>query len=356
MRVVLGTSARTIGGVWRHLADLSSGLDAAGIDVALALVAEARELRVAAEGHGIEVVDLHRPTSCDVFHLHLSNTFDRSAPLRLVRWHRRCSAIVVTEHLPRSDASDPLALPGATTRVGAQEAKTIFKRGSYSLVRTIITVSDANKRFILERFGVDPSKVASVPLGIIRTEPPPTDAPRAGHFVALGSVIMQKGYDVLVEASSRSQARWTVDVFGEGPHRDRLRRMADAAGGRVRFRGHTNDPHLQLDAAEGIVIPSRWEGGPYVMLEAMDRGRAVVASDIDGIADTVVDGSTGLLVPPDDPARLAAALDRLSLDLPLAQRLGRAGRVAVAGRDLETMVNKTIAIYESDCRHVGARR
>ena len=77
-----------------------------------------------------------------------------------------------------------------------------------------------------------------------------------------------------------------------------------------------------LDEATCLVLPSRSEGLPRIVVEALCRGRAVVAARGGGIPDVVEDGANGLLVDPDDTAALAAALERLLADPDLARRLG----------------------------------
>jgi glycosyltransferase involved in cell wall biosynthesis len=105
------------------------------------------------------------------------------------------------------------------------------------------------------------------------------------------------------------------------------RRSLEAeAGERAAFLGYRSDIPAILDAVDMLVLPSRLEGLPMVVLEAMAQAKPVVATDVGGTAEAVVDGETGLLVPPGDPHALAEAIRRLIDDPELARRLGEAGR------------------------------
>src|SRR5260221_14071446 len=91
---------------------------------------------------------------------------------------------------------------------------------------------------------------------------------------------------------------------------------------------------------------SLWEGLALVSLEAMAAGLPVVATRVSAVPEAVVDGETGLLVPPRDPSSLAGALRRLAEDPALRERLGRAGRARVRERfGLERMIEETLAVY-----------
>jgi glycosyltransferase involved in cell wall biosynthesis len=104
-----------------------------------------------------------------------------------------------------------------------------------------------------------------------------------------------------------------------------------------------------------FVLPSRQEGLGVAALEAMARGRPVVASAVGGLAEIVVPEETGLLVAPGDPTALAAALERLQGDSELARRLGSAGAKRVAGHFLaEQMVSAYEALYREILAEAGA--
>jgi glycosyltransferase involved in cell wall biosynthesis len=120
-------------------------------------------------------------------------------------------------------------------------------------------------------------------------------------------------------------------------------------GDRVHLPGHRADARALLDAADVFVLPSRHEGMPLALLEAMDAGLPVVATRVPGCTEVVVDGVTGLLVPPGNPPALAAAIARLLADPALRRRMGRAGRL----RYLESftsacMAARTAAVYERE--------
>jgi glycosyltransferase involved in cell wall biosynthesis len=183
-----------------------------------------------------------------------------------------------------------------------------------------------------------------------RFRPPSWRRSRPERLLAVGRLVEKKGFDVLLAALARTAAPWQLDIVGDGPQWPRLHGLADRLGlrDRVRFVGPLTHDALP-DAyrrADAVVVPSRVDGRrdrdglPNVLLEAMASGRPIVASDVAAIGTAVRDGHTGVLVVPDDPDRLAAALDRIHVDGALRERLGRAARLA--------------AVAEHD--HVACRR
>jgi glycosyltransferase involved in cell wall biosynthesis len=97
----------------------------------------------------------------------------------------------------------------------------------------------------------------------------------------------------------------------------------------VRFLGETHDVNVLLAESDVLVLSSDHEGTPNVLLEAACAGLPVVATAVGGVPDIVGDGTTGILVPPDDPAALASALARLAGDPKLRRRMGDAARLRV---------------------------
>jgi glycogen(starch) synthase len=346
VRIVLATTASSGGGVWRHVVDLATGLKDRGCEVEVALPAGATGLRGEAVALGLPLRDLLDRDPTDAFHLHLADTYDRRALAALALARRTARVVIVTEHLPRTDASDPSASlgAGAPTR-GARAAKTAFKLAEYALCDRIVCVSEASRRFLMVRYGVRAHKVVTVPNGIAVTGAPLSWPETSPHFVAIGAVIIQKGFDVLIEAAALAGAPWCVDVIGDGPHRSELASRAERRGLPVRFCGQRAEVGAALASASALVLPSRWEAWPYVAMEAMAAARPVVATRVDGLPEIVDDGRTGLLVEPEDPAALAGALDRLAGDRSLAQALGRAGYERVAGFGIDHMVDSVLAEY-----------
>jgi glycosyltransferase involved in cell wall biosynthesis len=154
-----------------------------------------------------------------------------------------------------------------------------------------------------------------------------------------GRLSPEKGILELLEAGRGLN----VVVAGDGPLRSRV---PGARG----FVSHDELQRLYASAAV-VACPSRREGFGVACLEAMAHGRPVVASDVGGLRDLVVDGETGLLVPPRDPVALRAALDRLLGDRELRRRLGAAARERARTQfSWEVVTDATLAAYAEAAR------
>lgn len=158
------------------------------------------------------------------------------------------------------------------------------------------------------------------------------DDDAAPLILAAGRLVAEKGFPELFDAMGRIEARlW---VAGERLPSDHAGSLADAIArveadpelrARVRFLGHRSDMAALYRAADIYVLPSHREGMPRSIVEAMLSGLPVVATDIRGSREEVVDQETGLLVPVADAKALAAALSRLAADPDLRARMGAAG-------------------------------
>jgi glycosyltransferase involved in cell wall biosynthesis len=172
--------------------------------------------------------------------------------------------------------------------------------------------------------------------------------PRGGVVVgSLARLDRIKGIDVLLRAAAGLDGTRIV-ISGDGPEADALRAQAADLGLGQRFRIEPwSDTGRDLfDEIDIFVLPSRAEGFPLSIVEAMLAGRPVVATDVGSVREAVTDGTTGLLVPPDDPDALRAALARLSSDPEERRRMGAVGRVrALAHFTAELMAREFERLY-----------
>jgi len=159
------------------------------------------------------------------------------------------------------------------------------------------------------------------------------NVPRRPFILCVGRLAAYKGIDLLLMAYAGLRPKGhepDLVVCGPDQTEGRLPRFARELGlaGRVRFMGDTGPSRLRRLLADCLffVLPSRRENLPMALLEAMAAGKAVVAAAVGGVAEVVTDGIDGLLIPPQDVAALASALDRLTRDARLRNRLGRRAR------------------------------
>lgn len=251
-------------------------------------------------------------TRPDVVHLNMTSPWSCTAPLAaLTSW--RAPGVVALHHLP-------MVNPSRSSRA--------LLRALYRRVDIHVAVGCGAARLVEEHQGLAPSSVRPVHLGV---RAPTCAGPAAfdGHTRhRIGTVARltgQKGIDVLIRALPDVPGA-TLVVVGDGPARGDLEGLAAdvGVGDRVRFTGWSSHAAALLASFDAFCLPSRFEGLPLAIMEAMHAGVPVVATDVGSVREAVLPGVTGLLVPPDDVGALAAALRTLLDDPALSERLADA--------------------------------
>lgn len=199
-------------------------------------------------------------------------------------------------------------------------------------------VVSANSRFALEglaRFVPDHKRVfLPNPLRKMNdANPYITSSP---YVLAVGRLNVQKGFDVLLRAFAtciKGHRGMRLVIVGQGPEENRLKNLADELGiaEHVEWAGFVEDPSPYYRGADLFVQPSRYEGMPNAVLEAMSCGLPVVVTDTQpGALEFVTDGQSGLVVPADDIDALSSVISRLMTDREARARIGRGAKAKVA--------------------------
>lgn len=219
---------------------------------------------------------------------------------------------------------------------------------SRQLKRTIlrrahsVTTMNQDMRDRLLQLGAPRERTLVLPMGfdligLDRAAAPHSRIP--GRILVVGRLVEKKGVGVLIDAVRElpTTVPWSLDIVGDGPLRRTLEQRAE--GLPVRFLGQLTRAELfaVYPRTSVVVVPSvpaasgDQDGLPVALLEAMSAGAAVIGSDLPGVNEVIVDGGSGLLVPPGDPRALTAALAQVLCDDQLRQRLGAAAREAAGG-------------------------
>ena len=300
--------------------------------------------------------------------LGIRNHLDVLAALRLRRLVALESPHVVHFHTSRAHAMSPWLRRYAPRAIVTRRMDYAPRRGPWTdllynrSVAAVVAISEEVRRR-LAGAGVRRERISVIHSGV---EPPaglPGPAGRAaararfgiGEELAIGVVAAlepRKGHDVLLRALAavdREASPWRCLVCGGGSQREPLARLAADLGltARVRFLGEQPQVADVLAALDVFVMPSRYEGLGVAVLEAMAMALPVVATAVGGIPETVESGRTGLLVPSEDSAALAAALGDLRRDRERARRMGAAGRERVLAEfSMEAMVERYERLYD----------
>jgi glycosyltransferase involved in cell wall biosynthesis len=189
---------------------------------------------------------------------------------------------------------------------------------------------------IVREAGVEPAGVFTTYTELTAfSEPPVERLPERASALFIGVLERYKNVHAIADAWRLAAPRVPeamLRIVGDGRHRDVPEALVRDLPTRVTWdrRLETHDVVRAFDSAWVLLLASRSEGTPRVVLEALCRGRAVVGARAGGIPDVVADGETGLLVDPDRPHEIADALVRILSDRALAERLGEGGRARSA--------------------------
>jgi glycogen synthase len=353
-----------IGGMQSHTGQLTRALDACGVAQTVVTAWRPGAVRSKRLGGRSRVVRLGAPVrrfrqlyapaaapvvprlaaEADLIHVHLGEDL-AVVPLGLLASRRRRPLVLTVHcslrHTLQAGGGRGLAL----STVGAA-LESVGERRADAIIVLTQRLAD---RLLAE--GLDPGRVQVIPSGVdlrqfARPLPDPApDLPRP-RVLFVGRLAAQKGVSTLLEAVPLLRARAAVILVGDGPQRPALERQAGRLGpGRVRFQGFV--PHAEvpawLAAADVLVLPSIYEELGSVLLEAMAAGLPVVASAVGGIPDAL--GAAGRLVPPHDPAALAAAVDEVLDDPALAADLGNAARRRAAAFSWDVLAGRVLEVY-----------
>lgn len=366
----------TIGGTRRHIADVARGELERGLHVSLAVAAErqpdfreelaqlaqlgavvhelpmAREISPAKDArHLLALERILRTEVPDVVHTHSSKggVLGRLASV--------ATGIAARVHTPHTLAFLFREMFGPLKRRLFYE----LERALAARTERLIAVSESEARSFLASGVVEASKIAVVPNGI---DPAPFAAarpielarfdldPERPTAAVVGLLNVAKGQDLLLEAlAAEGCEALQLLVAGDGAMRAELEARARELGldERVRFLGFRRDVPELLASVDLLVLPSRWEGMPYVALEAMASARPVLTTPVNGAVDAVVDGLTGWIAREVSAEALAERLrELLALPREALREAGARGRERVMARfTKDAMVDGLVALYRS---------
>lgn len=245
-------------------------------------------------------------------------------------------------------AAPAVATLHMTGGTGPRAAQRAALAAVYRRLAAVIVVSEELRQVVVDGVGVPASRVCVVANGVA-VSPWPTPAssrPGALRVGGVGRLTAQKGFDVLVEAVRRLVGQGVdVDATVVGQGRDRERLAAAAAGLPIRFPGQCDDVCAFLASVDVFCLPSRAEGLPLALLEAMMSGLACVASAVGDVPTAL--GDAGVIVPPGDAGALAEALAALAEDPGHRRALGsRAAARARRHHRVDAMVAATTSVYD----------
>jgi len=293
------------------------------------------------------------------------NDFDVRSGLRLRRLIRKGKYDIVHFHTKRAHALSLWSPHGesapkyvVTRRMDYPVAKGWYTALWYNRkVAGVVAISQPIVELLVDA-GVDSRRICRIHSGVDarRFESPSCHTKLDGEVLVVGNVAVmeeRKGHRYLLEAARLLKARGyriRYLLAGDGSLKKSLEAMVEMMGLRheVRFVGFVSDVPAFLTGVDIFAMPSVYEGLGVAVLEAMAAGKAVVATNVGGLADSVIDSVTGFLVSPRDPQGLADAIAKLAGEKSLAHEMGQ--RAAARVREhfsLETMAAKNEAYYHA---------
>jgi glycosyltransferase involved in cell wall biosynthesis len=235
-------------------------------------------------------------------------------------------------------------------RIGATRRQTLLFNFAARYVDHIVSVSRDSTR-LAARQGLGTGKLVTIHNGIDLSRFAGVGPHASGPAMFVGRLSPEKDIHTLLQAAAivvAEEKTFRLHLAGDGPIMPDLQRVADelGLGDRAVFLGQTRNVAAAMAGASLFVLSSLTEGVSLALLEAMAMGLPVVATRVGGNVEVIADGETGLLVPPQSPEALAAALLKVYRQPELARMMGEAGRRRVeADFDAKRMVARYEALY-----------
>jgi glycosyltransferase involved in cell wall biosynthesis len=302
----------------------------------------------------VRLAGLIRRESIDLVHTHTINS----------NFYGRCAALLAGVPAVTTVHTDLQAVirddyPLRITRAIVLDVNAFMNRYASRL----ITVSETMRQTMLT-WGIDPKEISVVYHGLdtnaVRAENFPVDEAKeqfgfSGQELivgAAGRLVPVKNFEMFLQAARllvdrKAQLRFLL--IGDGPSRRLLERLAADLGVREKivFSGYRKDFIQALSSLDICVITSRTESTSLVALQAMALKKPVIATRVASLPEIILDNQTGILVPLDDPVKLAESIERLAADAGLRETFGKAGRKWVEEKfDARRMAEQTWRIYE----------
>lgn len=365
---LLVTRSDVFGGAVIHVRDLAVGLLGDGHDV---------EVMIGGQGPMLERLRTAGIPTTSVPHLERSiRPSEDARVLRylVARWRDGARPDLVHAHTAKAGllgrvAAARLAIPCVYTPhawafldgvpAAPRQAYLRIEQLAGRLPSSVINVCQYEQEFALVR-GVGPlRRHFTIHNGVPDVDPECRAEPRRqpARLLVVARFEPQKDHALLVRAlAGLAGTDWELELVGDGPMRRACEAQVAAAGlaDRIHFVGEVDDVDRRMARAQVLVLPSRWEALPLTVLEAMRAGLPVVATDVGGLCEAVVDGMTGLLVPRGDVVALRRALARVLGSPDLRGRMGAAARDRyVTNFTVAGMVAETVRVYRTTLlRHV----
>ncbi len=358
------TRSDDLGGAQIHVRDLASRLRQSDHDVVV-LAGGGGVLARQLKERGVQVVTLRhmarpiRPLS------------DLRALRELVGHLRRIRPDIISTHSSKAGilgrlAGRRLGIPTITTAHGwlfdlprsgrRQWVVWSIEKSMAPLARRIVTVCESDRRLAIESGVSDSERFVTIHNAMLDVEAdlradPAADPPR---LLMVARFAPQKDHATLLRAlANLTDLEWQLDLVGTGPLEESVRALVGSLGlsERVHFLGMREDVPELIAKSQAYVLISHWEGFPRSILEALRAGVPVVATDVGGVREAVIDGDTGYLVPENDDVRLADRLQLLLEDPVLRATMGRSARAHYEEHfTFDRLVDESLSLYESALR------
>jgi glycosyltransferase involved in cell wall biosynthesis len=368
LRIVHTESSCGWGGQELRIISESQGLIERGHDVSLAAPAESR-IYAEARKRGIPSRPLPIARKGVRGLLALRRLLAAGRP-DVVNTHSSTDTWLAALALATLAGAPPLV---RTRHISAPIPRNAGSRWLYgSATAHVVTTGERLREQVIGETGLDGARVSSIPTGVDLARFAAGDRaaarerlglPRGAFTVGIVATLRSwKGHRYLVDAVAQAGAKrgWLLVMVGDGPGAANLRAQVASLGiePRVRMPGNQDDVVPWLQALDAFALPSYAnEGVPQALMQAMACGVPVVSTPVGAIGELVRDGDTGLLVPPQDAAALAAALARLHDDPELRASLARRAREHVRERFArERMLERMEAVFRSVASEARAPR